>query len=136
MVGMASCTKPSESQGLSRNVMLGPCAAKFFKFADIDTAARRKAQRRTPQVISPMAPEAVQRIDALFDIECGINGLLAEQRRAVRRERSAPLVAALETWMREERRKLSRHSDVAGAIDYMLERWTSSPTSSNTAASA
>ena len=27
--------------------------------------------------------------------------------------------------MREERRKLSRHSDVAGAIDYMLKRWTS-----------
>ena len=98
---------------------------KFFELADIDTAARRKAQRRTPQVISPMALEAVQRIDALFDIERGVNRLLAEQRRAVRRERSAPLVAALETWMREERRKLSRHSDVAGAIDYMLKRWTS-----------
>jgi hypothetical protein len=27
--------------------------------------------------------------------------------------------------MREERRKLSRHSDVAGAIDYMLKRWGS-----------
>jgi len=27
--------------------------------------------------------------------------------------------------MREERRKLSRHSDVAGAIDYMLKRWAS-----------
>src|SRR5436190_8045619 len=25
--------------------------------------------------------------------------------------------------MRDERRKLSRHSDVAGAIDYMLKRW-------------
>lgn len=27
--------------------------------------------------------------------------------------------------MREERRKLSRHSDVAGAIGYMLRRWPS-----------
>ena len=98
---------------------------KFFELADIETAARRKAQRRTPQVISPMALEAVQRFDALFDIERGINGLPVEQRLAVRQERSAPLVAALETWMREERRKLSRHSDVAGAIDYMLRRWTS-----------
>jgi transposase len=25
--------------------------------------------------------------------------------------------------MREERRKLSRHSEVAGAMDYMLKRW-------------
>ena len=35
------------------------------------------------------------------------------------------LVGALEAWMREERRKLSRHSDIAGDIDYMLKRWTS-----------
>jgi hypothetical protein len=43
----------------------------------------------------------------------------------VRQEQSAPLVGALEAWMREERRKLSRHSDVARAIDYMLKRWIS-----------
>ena len=98
---------------------------KFFELADIEAAARHKAQRRTPPVISPMALEAVQRIDALFDIERSINGLPAEQRLAVRQEQSAPLVAALEAWMREERRKLSRHSDVAGAIDYMLKRWAS-----------
>jgi transposase len=98
---------------------------KFFELADIEAAARRKAQRRTAQAISPMALEAVQRIDALFDIERSINGLPAEQRLAARQEQSAPLVAALEAWMREERRKLSRHSDVAGAIDYMLRRWPS-----------
>ena len=27
--------------------------------------------------------------------------------------------------MRDERRKLSRHSEVAGAMDYMLKRWAS-----------
>ena len=74
-------------------------------------------------MISPIALEAVHRIDALFDIERSINGLSPEQRLAVRQEQAAPLVAALEAWMREERRKLSRHSDVAGAIDYMLNRW-------------
>ena len=47
----------------------------------------------------------------------------ADLRLAARQERSAPLVSALEAWMGEERRKLSRHSDVAGAIDYMLKRW-------------
>lgn len=97
---------------------------KFFVLADIEAGARRRAQGRKPAILSPIALEAVQRIDALFDIERGINGLPAEQRLAVRQERSAPLVAALEAWMREERRKLSRHSDVAGAIDYMLRRWT------------
>ncbi len=72
-----------------------------------------------------MALEAVQRIDALFDIERAINGMTAEQRLAVRQEQSAPLVAALEAWMREERPKLSRHNDLASAIDYMLKRWSS-----------
>lgn len=98
---------------------------KFFELADLAAAARRKAQRRAPAVISPIALEAVQRIDALFAIERSINGLPAEQRLIVRRERSAPLVAALEAWMQEERRKLSRHADVAGAMDYMLKRWAS-----------
>jgi len=36
-----------------------------------------------------------------------------------------PLVAELETWMRQERAKLSRHNDVAKAMDYMLNRWAS-----------
>ena len=95
---------------------------KFYELADIAAAARRKAQRHAPQTISPIALEAVQRIDALSDIERSINGLSPDQWLAVRQEQSAPLVAALEAWMREDRRKLSRHSDVAGAIDYMLKR--------------
>ncbi len=41
----------------------------------------------------------------------------------MRQERSAPLVAELEEWMRGERAKLSRHAPVAQAIDYMLKRW-------------
>jgi hypothetical protein len=97
---------------------------KFFVLADIEAGARRRAQGRKPPVLSPIALQAVQRIDALFDIERGINGLSAKQRLAVRQERSAPLALALEAWMREERRKLSRHGDAAGAIDYMLKRWT------------
>jgi transposase len=96
---------------------------KFFVLADIEAAARRRAHGRTPTVLSPIALEAVKRIDALFDIERSINGLSSEQRLAVRQERSTPMVVALEAWMRDERRKLSRHSDVAGAMDYMLKRW-------------
>jgi transposase len=96
---------------------------KFFVLADIEASVRRRAQGRNPPVVSPIALEAVQRIDALFDIERGINGLPIEQRLAVRQQRSAPLVAALEAWMSDERRKLSRHSEVAGAMDYMLKRW-------------
>ena len=93
---------------------------KFFVLADIATNARRG---KTTTPISPIAFEAVRRIDLLFDIERDINGLAAEQRLAVRTERSAPLVAELEEWMRGERARLSRHAPVAQAIDYMLKRW-------------
>jgi transposase len=96
----------------------------FFVMADLAENARRKAQGKKPAVISPIALEAVRRIDALFDIERTINGQSADQRKAVRQELSAPLVANLETWMREQRAKLSRGNDVAKAFDYMLKRWT------------
>ena len=96
----------------------------FFIMADLAENARRKAQGKKPAVISPMALEVVRRIDALFDIERMINGESAERRRAVRQELSAPLVADLEAWMREQRAKLSRGNDVAKAMDYMLKRWS------------
>src|ERR1019366_4695570 len=95
----------------------------FFVMADLTENARRKAQGKKPAVISPLALEAVRRIDALFEIERGINGQSAERRKAVRQQLSAPLVADLETWMREQRAKLSRGNDVAKAMDYMLKRW-------------
>jgi transposase len=95
----------------------------FFVMADLAENARRKAQGKKPAVISPLALEAVRRIDALFEIERAINGQSAKKRSAVRQELSAPLVANLEAWMREQRAKLSRGNDVAKAMDYMLKRW-------------
>ncbi|AWV20114.1 Transposase (plasmid) [Roseomonas mucosa] len=52
-----------------------------------------------------------------------IDRLPAAARLAVRQQHIAPLVAGLETWMRESRGKLSRHNPVAKAMDYMLTRW-------------
>jgi transposase len=45
-------------------------------------------------------------------------------RQPVRQQLSAPLVDDLESWMREQRAKLSRDNDVAKALEYMLKRWT------------
>jgi transposase len=91
---------------------------KFFELADVTAKARGELA-----VIAPLAFEAVKRIDAIFDIEREINGRSVDERLAVRRERVAPLVSDLETWMRTQRAKLSRHSDVAKAMNYMLTRW-------------
>jgi transposase len=95
----------------------------FFVLADVEANARRKAQGRPASVLSPLALEAVRRIDALFAIERAINGESAERRRQARQELSAPLIADLERWLREERPKLSRGNDLAKAMDYLLKRW-------------
>jgi transposase len=92
---------------------------KFFVLADVAAKARG-----TLTVIAPLALEAVKRIDAIFDIEREINGKSTTERVAARLTRVAPLLVDLEDWMRSERAKLSRHSDVAKAFDYMLKRWT------------
>jgi transposase len=65
----------------------------------------------------------VHRIDELFAIERETNGKAPHERRAVRQERSTPRVDGLETWLRDERRKLSSKAPVAKAIDYSLKRW-------------
>ena len=93
---------------------------KFFELADI---AARKRRGKDPPPVSPLALEAVKRIDLLFDIEREINGKSAEERLAVRQELSAPVLADLKEWMQAERVKLSRHAPVAKAMDYMLRRW-------------
>lgn len=84
---------------------------------------RRKLFKLAEVARAPLAAEAVQRIDAIFAAERAINGLPAEQRLAVRQQQIAPLVTALETWMREQRARMSRHAEVGKAMDYMLTRW-------------
>ena len=94
----------------------------FYELADVAESARRAA-RGKPAVISPIALEAVRRIDLIFDIEREINGRPAAARLAARQRHSRPLVEDLEAWMREQRARLSRHDPVAKALDYMLTRW-------------
>ena len=94
----------------------------FYELADVEAVARRKA-KGVVAVVSPVALEAVRRMDALFDIERAVNGRPAAGRLAIRQEHSAPLVADLHDWLRAERTKLPRGAGVAVPIDYMLKRW-------------
>ncbi|AAB92454.1 putative transposase number 3 for insertion sequence NGRIS-16a [Sinorhizobium fredii NGR234] len=94
---------------------------KFFELADIQKNARDRKRRGKP--ISPIALEAVKRYDELFEIERQINGLSAEERLAVRQEKSKPLFDDMHEWLTKERAMLSRSSEVIEPIDYMLKRW-------------
>jgi transposase len=90
---------------------------KFFELADVQTNIRKG---KSPKDVSPIAVEAVKRIDALFEIERMVTGQPAEARLEMRQRHSAPLVADLEQWLRGERALLSKHTKVAKAIDYLL----------------
>lgn len=93
----------------------------FFELAD--AASQLKKRRRRTPVVAPLAVEAVRRIDAIFDYERVLLGRSAHERYAARQEHVAPLVANLRSWMVEQRARLSRSSDVARAMDYMLGDW-------------
>ena len=112
---------PSRAEGpITPALCWAHARRQFFELADIAANARRD---KNAAAISPIALEAVKRIDALFDIERGIKGQSVEERLRVRQEQSAPLLTALEAWLREQRARLSNSSSVAKPIDYMLRRW-------------
>src|SRR4051794_7087538 len=71
---------------------------------------------------APIAAEALTRIAALYRIEDEIRGRSAEERRAVRQERSRPLVEAFEPWLRAKLQLISQKTKLAAAIRYALSR--------------
>jgi transposase len=86
--------------------------------------ARRKLFELAAVSQAPIATEAVRRIDELFKIEREINGQPAEQRLAVRAERTKPLVIALEAWLCAQYERVSRKSEIGKALAYALNHWT------------
>src|SRR6202049_3914280 len=72
---------------------------------------------------APIASETLARIAALYRIEAEIRGRSADERRAIRQERSRPLVDALQPWLREKLSLISQKTKLAEAIRYALSRW-------------
>ena len=97
---------------------------KFFELADIKAIARKG--KKVAKEISPIALDAVTRIDAIFAAERDITGLSEAARHEARQQWVAPMVNDLYGWMLAERARMSKHNPVAKAMNYMLEgtgRW-------------
>jgi len=84
---------------------------------------RRKFYDIFAATASPSAAEALQRIGALYEIEAQIRGRDRAERQRMRQEHSLPLLVELHRWLLATVRKLSRKSELAGAIHYALGRW-------------
>jgi transposase len=72
---------------------------------------------------APIASEALERIAGLYAVENDIRGRSAEERRAVRQERSRLIIGDLEPWLRAKLALISQKSKLAEAIRYALSRW-------------
>lgn len=90
---------------------------KFFELADIAGNVRKN---KPAHQISPVALEAVRKIDAIFDIERELNGLSAADRHAARQSLVRPLCEELHAWFIDQRARMSKHNPVAKAIKYMI----------------
>jgi transposase len=72
---------------------------------------------------APIASEALARIAALYAIEKTIRGRSAAERRAVRQEKSKPLVLALKAWFEQQLARVSVKATIAEDIRYGLNHW-------------
>ena len=72
---------------------------------------------------APIASEALERIAGLYAVESEIRGRAADERRAVRQEKSRPITDELELWLRAKLALISQKTKLAEAIRYALSRW-------------
>jgi hypothetical protein len=73
---------------------------------------------------SPVAAEALERIGALYTIETDIRGRPPDERTAIRQTRAGPLLESLREWLRHILGRVSKKSELAKAVSYILTRWT------------
>lgn len=85
--------------------------------------ARRKIHDVHVRHPTTVTTEALSRIGALYAIESEIRGSPADERLAVRKSRTVPLMQSLYDWIQQQTGMLSRHSDTAKALAYMLKQW-------------
>ena len=73
---------------------------------------------------SPVAAEALERIGALYTIEAEIRGRPPDERAQARQARAGPLLESLREWLRHILGRVSKKSELAKAVSYVLTRWT------------
>ena len=73
---------------------------------------------------SPIAAQALERIAELYEIEADIRGQSPEQRAAERGACAQPLLESLRAWLQQTLARVSKKSELAQAIGYVLSRWT------------
>jgi transposase len=72
---------------------------------------------------APIASEALKRIAELYAVEAECRGRNADERRALRQEKSRLILDALEPWLQNKLSLISQKTKLAEAIRYALSHW-------------
>jgi len=117
--GIVQCDGYAAYKNIADAAYLGEAITLAFCWAHL----RRKFFDIAKGGSAPIASEALDRIALLYAIEKTIRGRSADERRAVRQEKSKPLVLALKPWLEEQLARVSAKSVIAEAIRYGLNHW-------------
>ena len=112
--GIVQCDGYAAYKNIANAAYLGEAITLAFCWAHL----RRKFFEIAKGGSAPIASEALDRIALLYAIEKTIRGRSADERRAVRQEKSKPLVLALKIWLEEQLARVSAKSVIAEAIRY------------------
>lgn len=85
--------------------------------------ARRKLVEITRAGPAPIAEEGVKRIGELYRIEAELKGHYPKNRLAGRLERSAPLLADMQSWIARHRACVAAKSPLGEALSYIAKYW-------------
>jgi len=72
---------------------------------------------------SQIAETALELLGKVYDIEREVKDATADERKAVRQQRTRPIMDALHQWMTLQRQQVPDSSATAKALDYSLRRW-------------
>ena len=117
--GVVQCDGYAAYKTIADNTTCGEVITLAFCWAHL----RRRFFDIAKDGAAPIASEALERIAALYAIEKTIRGHSADARRAVRQEKSKPLVLKLKAWFEQQLARVSGKSPIAEAIRYALHHW-------------
>jgi transposase len=85
--------------------------------------ARRKLYELTRNNVAPIAEEGLKQIAALYRIEGQVRGQSAEERLAMRQQKSASKVSTFKIWLNHARMQVSAKSPTGQALKYIAKYW-------------
>jgi hypothetical protein len=105
------------------NRVLDPKTNGDIRLAYCWAHARRKLFELTKNSTAQIANQGLKQITALYRIESQIRGMSADERLAVRKEQTAPKVAAFKIWLDQARLQVSTKSPTGEALKYIAKYW-------------